>query len=89
MQRRHFFCLPAAWAAEPKFDVAAIDRGRILAAADRYLREDPVTVTASSSPRSAGGKHDFFSEGDYWWPDEKNPKGTISRTATVRVEKRG
>jgi hypothetical protein len=34
-----------------------------------------VTVTASSSPRSAGGRHDFFSEGDYWWPDPKNPGG--------------
>ena len=27
------------------------------------------------SPRSAGGKHDFFSEGDYWWPDPTNPNG--------------
>src|SRR5207344_1849374 len=42
---------------------------------DRYLKEDPLTVTASTSPRSAGGKHDFFSEGDYWWPDPKNPGG--------------
>jgi hypothetical protein len=32
-------------------------------------------VTAQSSPRSTGGKHDFYSEGDYWWPDEKNPSG--------------
>jgi len=32
-------------------------------------------VTASSSPRSAGGPHDFFSEADYWWPDPKNPDG--------------
>jgi hypothetical protein len=32
-------------------------------------------VTAASSPRSAGGLHDFFSEGDYWWPDPKNPDG--------------
>src|SRR4029453_14912181 len=39
------------------------------------LREQPVTVTASSSERSAGGKHDFFSEGDYWWPDPNNPGG--------------
>jgi hypothetical protein len=22
-----------------------------------------------------GGPHDFFSEGDYWWPDPKNPDG--------------
>jgi Alginate lyase len=47
----------------------------VLAAADRFLKEMPVTVTASSSPRSAGGPHDFFSEGDYWWPDPQNPGG--------------
>ena len=23
----------------------------------------------------AGGVHDFFSEGDYWWPDPSNPSG--------------
>jgi hypothetical protein len=51
------------------------ERARVLAAADRYLKELPVTVTASSSPRSAGGPHDFFSEGDYWWPDPQNPGG--------------
>lgn len=33
------------------------------------LEQDPLTVTSYSSPRSAGGKHDFFSEGDYWWPN--------------------
>ena len=56
-------------------NVATIDRGRILRAADRYLREQPITITAYSSPRSAGGKHDYFSEGDYWWPDANNPGG--------------
>jgi hypothetical protein len=54
-------------------DVAAIERPRILRAADRYLREQPVTITAASSPRSAGGRHDYFSEADYWWPDPANP----------------
>ncbi|MFN8344215.1 MAG: alginate lyase family protein [Spirosomataceae bacterium] len=39
------------------------------------LTQQPVTVTAQSSPRSAGSKHDFFSEGDYWWPDPSNPQG--------------
>jgi hypothetical protein len=57
------------------FDVAAFDRARVLKAARQYLTERPVTVTASSSPRSAGGLHDFFSEGDYWWPDPQNPGG--------------
>ena len=47
----------------------------MLRAADRYLREAPITVTAASSPRSAGGRHDYFSEADYWWPDPQNPGG--------------
>jgi hypothetical protein len=58
-----------------QFDVAAFDRARVLKAADSFLNDKPVTVTASHSPRSAGGLHDFFSEGDYWWPDPKNPDG--------------
>src|ERR1700759_4992337 len=66
----------SAWgAATSVVDVAAIDRNRILKAANAYLNEKPVTVTASHSPRSAGGLHDFYSEGDYWWPDPKNPDG--------------
>ena len=57
------------------FDVGKFERARVLRAADQYLKEQPVTITASSSPRSAGGPHDFFSEGDYWWPDPQNPAG--------------
>ena len=56
-------------------DLATIDRARILKAANQYLSEKPITITASSSPRSAGGLHDFFSEADYWWPDPKSPAG--------------
>lgn len=43
--------------------------------ADEMLNEKPVTVTASSCKRSTGGLHDFYSEGDYWWPDPANPNG--------------
>ena len=57
----------------PKFDVESFDRARVLQAAQQYLKEAPVTITAAQSPRSAGGLHDFFSEGDYWWPDPNNP----------------
>jgi len=56
-------------------DVWAIDRERILKAANAALRDEPVTVTSASSPRSAGGLHDYFSEADYWWPDPANPGG--------------
>ena len=49
--------------------LVAIERRRVIAQADRYLREPPVTVTAVRATRSQGGPHDFYSEGDYWWPD--------------------
>src|SRR5712691_11328977 len=58
-----------------KFEVRTFDRARVLKAAKEYLSEQPITITASSSPRSAGGLHDFFSEADYWWPDPKDPNG--------------
>lgn len=45
---------------------------QILDEADRAMQQQPITVTAETSSRSAGGKHDFFSEGDYWWPNPKS-----------------
>src|ERR1035438_8831960 len=81
MRRRTFLASALALAATrasraaAKLDLAAIERTRVLRAANKYLGEAPVTVTAAGSPRSAGGKHDFFSEGDYWWPDPANPTG--------------
>jgi hypothetical protein len=49
-----------------KSEIANTLRNHILKEAEWALQQTPVTVTAASSPRSAGGKHDFFSEGDYW-----------------------
>jgi hypothetical protein len=70
----------AAPAADDTYEmVAKVDRARILDAAQRYLVQEPVTVTAAHSDRSQGGAHDYFSEGDYWWPDEKNPGGPYIR----------
>lgn len=51
----------------------------IMTQADQYLTCSPVTVTAFVAERSSGGIHDFFSEGDYWWPDPKNPDGPYIR----------
>ncbi len=59
--------------------LAALERGRVLTAAEAYLDEPPVTVTATVAARSAGGPHDFYSEGDYWWPDPENPGGPYVR----------
>jgi hypothetical protein len=56
-------------------DLFSKERVRVLRLAEEYKSLKPITVTASSSPRSAGGIHDFYSEGDYWWPDPANPEG--------------
>jgi hypothetical protein len=56
-------------------DVARLDRQRILLAAQAGLLEAPLTITSFPSPRSSGGPHDFYSEGDYWWPDPAHPGG--------------
>jgi alginate lyase len=77
MPSRRTFLSTLAAAAVPftHFNVAAFDRSRVLNAAGKYLKEKPVTITTSTSLRSSGGQHDYFSEGDYWWPDPKNPDG--------------
>ena len=56
-----------------KDKTASVLKSHILYQADLWLNEQPVTVTGETCERSAGGRHDFFSEGDYWWPDPSNP----------------
>ena len=69
----------ACQSGDPGIDVDELDRERIITAADKYLLEEPVTVTAAQCERSFGGIHDFYSEGDYWWPDPDNPDGPYIR----------
>src|SRR5476651_2192867 len=59
----------------PHFDLAAYERPRLVRDAGISLTAEPKTITAAVNPRSAGGLHDFSSEGDYWWPDPRNPAG--------------
>ena len=47
--------------------------------ADAALESVPMTVTATRAERSAGGIHDFYSEGDYWWENPQNPAGPFIR----------
>jgi hypothetical protein len=86
MNRREFVAgsVAAMWAAkqsmaQPMVNVAAIDRRRILEAAQRFLKQRPQTITSFHSSRSQGGLHDYFSEGDYWWPNPKDPNGPYIR----------
>lgn len=54
-------------------------KAQVLKEAEDALLLRPLTVTSSVCPRSAGGKHDFYSEGDYWWPDPENAEGPYIR----------
>jgi hypothetical protein len=47
--------------------------------AKTYLTQPPIPLTSATSDRSEGGPHDFYSEGDYWWPDASNPDGPYVR----------
>jgi hypothetical protein len=59
----------------PLLDVPAHERARVLKAADAFLAEAPITITAFRAERSAGGPHDYFSQADYSWPDPSKPDG--------------
>jgi hypothetical protein len=58
-----------------KHQTIRILRTEIITRADKVLYEKPITITNFRCDRSAGGIHDFYSEGDYWWPDPENPDG--------------
>jgi hypothetical protein len=69
--------LVSAYKPSVKIEKEAIKllKQEIISRADNVLQEKPVTVTSFVSKRSTGGIHDFYSEGDYWWPDPANPEG--------------
>ncbi|HEY4414724.1 MAG TPA: alginate lyase family protein [Verrucomicrobiae bacterium] len=69
------FSLFTALAAPVTIDVAAIDRERILQAASRALEQAPLTITSFHAKYSDGGPNDFYSNGDYWWPNPKTTNG--------------
>ena len=71
------FITLSAWKIDPslKKEITATLRNQILTEAKWAMQQKPITVTADHSARSTGGKNDFYSEGDYWWPDTKNPEG--------------
>lgn len=72
---RERFQLLVPAATPTRVDVAAIDRERILKAADAALSAGPFTITKSHSEHSAGGLNDFFSMADYYWPDPTKTNG--------------
>ncbi|WP_283418435.1 alginate lyase family protein [Sphingopyxis sp. Geo48] len=71
---------PAAWARNSgAFDIRAIERKRLLPQGPALLAIEPRTIATIPAPRSPAGPHDYYSEGDYWWPDPDNPGGAYVR----------
>lgn len=60
---------------EPSVPISLSEQHFIIEKATAYIDSLPLTVTAKVCERSAGGHNDFYSEGDYWWPDPENPEG--------------
>ncbi len=56
-------------------DVGEIDRQRIMKAAKAALSLEPITITKFHAEHSVGGPNDFYSNGDYWWPDPSKTNG--------------
>jgi hypothetical protein len=83
MQSRNPSLLVALVLAAPTFSanavtrdqLATLERDRVRKQADAFLSQQPIPLTRFKATRSAGGPHDYFSEGDYWWPDPNNPAG--------------
>lgn len=72
---------PAAWA-RPRFrapDTRTIERRRLMPQAATLLGAEPRTIAAIPAPRSPAGPQDYYSEGDYWWPDPANAGGPYVR----------
>ena len=59
----------------PSIDVTALERDRVIKRAGEALVAEPVTITKYHSQYSQGGPNDFYSNGDYWWPNPKTPDG--------------
>jgi hypothetical protein len=61
------------------FSLSAHESARVLPLAEAALGAQPVSIMAVVAPDSPGGPHDFFSEGDYWWPVPGNPSAPYIR----------
>lgn len=52
-----------------------IDPGFVRRKADEALATAPMHLTDHIAEKSEGGPHDYYSNGDYWWPDPTKPDG--------------
>ncbi|KKI89382.1 alginate lyase [Bacillus sp. SA1-12] len=56
-------------------DIFEKERDWILTQANHSLSEKPVHITDAYSDKSPGSIHDYYSNGDYWWPNPHTENG--------------
>ena len=49
--------------------------GPVTQNAEQALSHPIRHITDAAAPLSEGGPHDYYSNGDYWWPDPEKPDG--------------
>jgi hypothetical protein len=59
--------------------VIELDSEKVVSEANEYLKEEPITITSFLADRSLGGKHDYYSEVEYWWQNPSDPDGPYIR----------
>lgn len=78
-----FYFVNSNWAQSPVQNIRSVitglDSDRVIKEANLYLKETPITITSFPADRSFGGKHDYYSEGDYWWPNPSDPEAPYIR----------
>lgn len=56
-------------------DFVKFDFNWIVKKAQASLYIEPMHITDAIASMSEGGPHDFYSNGDYWWPNPETPDG--------------
>ncbi|GMX65603.1 hypothetical protein Elgi_48740 [Paenibacillus elgii] len=51
------------------------ERDWVMKHAEAAMRTRPVAITDWPAPLSEGGPNDYYSNGDYWWPNPDTPDG--------------
>ncbi|MFA5292717.1 MAG: glycoside hydrolase family 88 protein [Phycisphaerae bacterium] len=75
------FYLNGAWLAENKVQIQKGDKTllpaykQLLVEADESLKTGPFSVMDKTSIPPSGDKHDYMSQGKYWWPNPKTADG--------------
>lgn len=59
--------------------VSGLLHAEIIIRGNTALTQDPLTITSFIAGRSTGNMHDFYSEGDYWWPNPISPDSAYIR----------